>query len=170
MPVTCQRPVPSPAGSPRRYAADERAPGKARGHAREQLGAWGLGGLAEDMMTVVSELVANAVLHGSRGAGGQVALRLEPAVHGVVVKVWDASPELPELRSADLWAESGNGLRLVESLSSGWGWFPAEGGGKVVWAACGIGQEADYGKSHLLREERSADEHEDDGKAARQHL
>lgn len=142
MPATCQRPAPSLTGSPCCYAADKRAPAVARRHVRERLGVWGLSGLEDDATEIVSELVANAVLHGSRGAGGQVALWLEAAGSGVVAMVWDASPEPPELRSADLWAESGNGLRLVEALSSGWGWFPfpAQGGGKVVWAALGAGQ------------------------------
>lgn len=37
---------------------------------------------------------------------------------------------------AEFAAESGRGLRLVESFSDGWGWHPLTGtlGGKVVWA------------------------------------
>jgi hypothetical protein len=38
--------------------------------------------------------------------------------------------------AADLAAESGRGLYLVESFSDGWGWHPLAGAlrGKVVWA------------------------------------
>lgn len=135
MSTTCQRPAPGLIASPRFYAADERAPSDARLHVRAQLGTWGLGGLTDDVSTVVSELVTNAVLHGSRGAGDQVALRLEPAARHLTVKVHDANPKPPEPRAADLLAENGNGLRLVDSLSSQWGWYPSENGGKVVWAA-----------------------------------
>lgn len=135
MPTTCQRPAPSLTGDPRHYAADESAPGHARLHTHAQLGAWGLGELADDMAVIVSELVTNAVLHGSRGEGDQVALRLRSTGHGVVAEVWDGNPAPPELRGADPLAEHGKGLRLVDSLSSRWDWYPSEGGGKVVWAS-----------------------------------
>jgi two-component sensor histidine kinase len=133
MPTTCPRPVPGLKGSPRCYAADAHAPGDARLHVRAQLGVWRLMSLAEDVELAASELVTNAVVHGSRGESDQIRLLLELTGWSVLVRVWDANPAPPELRSPDPWAEHGNGLLLVDSLSLRWGSYPADGGGKVVW-------------------------------------
>lgn len=125
------RPAPGLSGGARHYAADGRAPGDARLHVRAQLGAWGLPHLAEDAATVTSELVTNAVLH---SGGDRLTLRLELSGQSVVVKVWDASPEPPHEAGAGPWDENGRGMVIVEAFSSGHGWYPADGGGKVTWA------------------------------------
>jgi anti-sigma regulatory factor (Ser/Thr protein kinase) len=89
--------------------------------------------LAEDVVLAASELVTNAVVHGSPGESARITLLLELTGWSVLVKVWDSSPAPPERQSADPLAENGNGLLLVDSLSWRWGSYPADGGGKVVW-------------------------------------
>lgn len=52
-----------------------------------------------------------------------------------LIQVWDADHHLPEPQNADLIAESGRGLLLVESLSAQWGAYVPDGSsGKAVWA------------------------------------
>jgi hypothetical protein len=52
-----------------------------------------------------------------------------------VVQVWDASEDLPERQEAELDADSGRGLVLVDSLADDWGSYtPEASSGKVVWA------------------------------------
>lgn len=100
-----------------------------------------LSGVPEDALDIVllltSELVSNAVRHGS----GVVRLSLEsesPQEPGWVrVAVADDNPTPPRL-CADLFhegglpAESGRGILLLERLSSRWGVTP-QAPGKQVW-------------------------------------
>ncbi|MGI4896101.1 MAG: ATP-binding protein [Janthinobacterium lividum] len=79
---------------------------------------------------VVSELVSNAVQHGS----GPVAITLDCAgVDGVTLAVSDGSVDLPELRDGGPSAASGRGVRLVAVLSDDWG-VRTRPGGKTVWS------------------------------------
>jgi anti-sigma regulatory factor (Ser/Thr protein kinase) len=90
----------------------------------------------------VSELVANAVVHGSCGV---VVCRL--ALGGDQVRVdvheWLVPTDLatsPRLAFAGDEAERGRGLLLVDALSRDWGWTPPESGsgnGSCVWALFG---------------------------------
>jgi hypothetical protein len=121
----------------------------ARSHARDVLARWGLfGEVADDAMTVVSELATNAVRH----AGGPV----EPfsPEHGrprvslcylsmlafpdhMYVAFYDEATHLPPvLRHATPDAESGRGIVIIDALTGGdWGWSrPNSGPGKIVWA------------------------------------
>jgi hypothetical protein len=52
----------------------------------------------------------------------------------VVMLVWDASPLPPVPMSGSETEENGRGLLLVDTLSERWGYLPAVGGGKFVWA------------------------------------
>ncbi len=91
------------------------------------------GRVAEDAVLVVSELVANAVLH----AGGpvSVAVTYDEAPPGRVrLEVGDGSPVLPSVRSYGAGASTGRGLALVAMLASRWGVERAAGSGKIVWA------------------------------------
>ena len=77
---------------------------------------------------VVSELVANAVLHG----WGPVGLRLRHDLRGLVVEVDDSNPAPPARAEARREGPGGYGLHVVERLAE-WGWHSA-GTGKTVWA------------------------------------
>jgi anti-sigma regulatory factor (Ser/Thr protein kinase) len=119
----------------------------ARSHARQVLWEWGLDALGETVALIVSELVTNAVqasegLIGSRYAGRwtpgvpPVRLWLGSDRQCIVILVWDGNHLAPKLQEAELDAESGRGLLLVESLSADWGLYtPESSSGKVVWAA-----------------------------------
>jgi two-component sensor histidine kinase len=98
--------------------------------------AWGLtcGASAE---LVVSELVANAVLHG----WGHVLLRLDDTEDGLRIEVEDANPAPPVTTDGHRGRVGGFGMQIVERLAD-WGWRPA-GTGKVVWAKIRVGEDTD---------------------------
>lgn len=80
------------------------------------------GGVGMEIVDVVSllvtELVTNAVLHGS----GTVLLAVAPGGGGRAgVEVCDESPDLPVVVAAGSLMEHGGGLRLVTALTSNWG-------------------------------------------------
>jgi len=116
----------------------------ARLHTRAVLTSWGLAGVAESAELVVSELVTNAVTASVDAAGGgvpqPVRLRLSVRMNGqrvdtVQIEVWDAAASLPRPgRDAPADEPGGWGLVLVEAVSQRWGSYPADGGGKIVWA------------------------------------
>ncbi|MEO5878475.1 MAG: ATP-binding protein [Streptosporangiaceae bacterium] len=115
------------------FAPDLRSPGRARAAARSTLERWRVQDPADidDVVLMVDELVANAVVHGS----GPVRVRL--SVRGLMLRaeITDGSPDRPpepprEGRPLD--AEGGRGLFLVAILSSQTGTEPC-GAGKSVW-------------------------------------
>ncbi|MBO0923412.1 SpoIIE family protein phosphatase [Cellulomonas sp. zg-ZUI199] len=77
---------------------------------------------------VVSELVANAVLHG----WGHVALQLYDTGDGLRIEVEDANPTPPVTTDGHPGRVGGFGMQIVERLAD-WGWRQSRGG-KVVWA------------------------------------
>ncbi len=89
----------------------------------------------DDLVTAVSEMVANAVTHTASGlrdgrvtvvlSAGDGVLRLEVADDG-------AAGGRPHVK-AEVGAETGRGMRIVEALSARWG-FRADGPRTVVWA------------------------------------
>lgn len=94
--------------------------------------------LVDDAVLVVSELVANAVLH----AGGPVVvtLRCRPgATAAVRVSVTDDSPVPPAIRQYGTGASTGRGLALVARLVEAWG-VELLDKGKVVWAELHTGR------------------------------
>lgn len=107
--------------------ADPQSIGRARHFVISTCAAWGIAdtGAAE---LVVSELVANAVMHG----WGMVSLRLEAAGGVLSVEVADANPAPPRTNGGSSPRIGGYGLHIVERLAE-WGWRPS-GSGKVVWA------------------------------------
>jgi anti-sigma regulatory factor (Ser/Thr protein kinase) len=86
-----------------------------------------------DAGLVLTELVANAVT--ASPACGAIRIEVRLTAGELLLEVFDGSRATPHHRAADDLAEGGRGLLLVEALSSHWGWRPAPGGGKVVWAA-----------------------------------
>jgi PAS domain S-box-containing protein len=101
---------------------------RSRRHAVRACREWGLD-LAPQAELVVSELVANAVLH----AEGPVGLRLRRVEEGLLVEVDDGSPQPPEQPPGAVRAHGGgHGLAVVRRLGElGW---RREGAGKTVWA------------------------------------
>lgn len=85
--------------------------------------------LVEDAEQVVSELVTNAILHGSE----PVTIRLLRGEHALRVEVEDGGRMLPVVGRPTSDAMTGRGLSLVAALASGWG-VEESPAGKVVWA------------------------------------
>src|SRR5262249_3231552 len=94
----------------------------------ELLREWNVGEALDSVRLLVSEVVANAVVHA--GSDVRVAVQLRP--DAVRVAVTDNDPTAPEPREAAPTDESGRGLNLVEVLSSAWG-VDRVPGGKHVW-------------------------------------
>ena len=82
-----------------------------------------------DAQLLTSELVTNAIRHGS----GIVTVAIECDDHSVAVAVGDSAPELPAAPPVDVSAESGRGLRLVQAIAASWGVRDNTDDGKVVW-------------------------------------
>ncbi|WP_233575221.1 SpoIIE family protein phosphatase [Cellulomonas sp. PhB150] len=77
---------------------------------------------------VVSELVANAVLHGF----GHVSLQLYDTGDGLRIEVEDGNPAPPIATDGHPGRVGGFGIKIVERLAD-WGWRPSARG-KLVWA------------------------------------
>ncbi|MFJ9682111.1 SpoIIE family protein phosphatase [Streptomyces sp. NPDC101194] len=116
-----------------------------RAAATEKLDDWGLSALSFAMELVLSELVTNAIRHGS----APVTLRLLND-HGLTCEVADGSSTSPHLRYAAATDEGGRGLFLVAQLTERWGtrYTPQ---GKVIWAELSLpGPEEDVDGTALL--------------------
>ncbi|WP_394365565.1 SpoIIE family protein phosphatase [Streptomyces sasae] len=112
--------------------ADPALVSEVRAAALGRLGEWGLDETAFVMELILSELVTNAIRHGT----GPVRVRL---LHHrtLICEVSDTSNTAPHLRRAASTDEGGRGLFLVAQLSRAWGTrHLAEG--KVIWAECGV--------------------------------
>lgn len=90
---------------------------------------WHRPGAVEDALIVVSELVANALVHVRSSCELTLALRGDV----LRVEVLDHGSGMPDLREATTEAEHGRGLLLVSLLCVAWGTEPS-GDGKCVWA------------------------------------
>ncbi|TDC21407.1 ATP-binding protein [Streptomyces sp. 8K308] len=106
----------------------------ARRRVRRLVQGWGLGELAPDVELVVSELVANAVLHGCP-AGRLFRVRVVVTVAALPIEVVDSCPErLPQERTAGADDQFGRGLLIVARLTDRWGVAEEPfGKGKAVW-------------------------------------
>jgi anti-sigma regulatory factor (Ser/Thr protein kinase) len=90
----------------------------------------GLTPVADTLSLLVSELVSNVVLH----ARTPCELRIDRLGTRVRVEVSDGSDRMPGPSGyADPLAQSGRGMVLVESLSTGHGVQRLPQGGKTVW-------------------------------------
>jgi PAS domain S-box-containing protein len=119
------------AGDPRRrrwlLPSEPASIAKARHAVLRTCQAWGLTDVASAEL-VVSELMANAVLHG----WGHLSLRLYGTGDGLRIEVEDANPAPPVATDGHPGRVGGYGIQIVERLAD-WGWRPS-GAGKVVWA------------------------------------
>ncbi|MET8139004.1 ATP-binding protein [Sphaerisporangium sp. NPDC005288] len=97
---------------------------------RERLAEWDLHDLIDDVAIVVTELVANALVHGA----APVRLALGTAPDTVTGSVADGGAGWPRLRQAGAESEHGRGLRIVAALTDAWGVVPLPAGpGKTIW-------------------------------------
>jgi anti-sigma regulatory factor (Ser/Thr protein kinase) len=107
----------------------------ARFHVRAALRFHELDEYADDVETITSELVTNAIQHVRSDGTDMVAVTIARIWNpeAVTVVVSDSSPEGPAMRETPADSERGRGLQLVEALSVHWGWHP-EDGGKAIFA------------------------------------
>lgn len=106
------------------------SPARARALTADVVSALHLEPLGDDLALIVSELVTNAV----RYAEPPVELEIEAGETTVTVAVGDGSPGRPTARAADVDAEGGRGLPLIDLLAAETGVRPSPPG-KTVWAA-----------------------------------
>ena len=124
--------------------ASKSAPGVARMLTRTRLDNWGYAHISDDVLTVASELIANAA---AAALGEEIRYQCSRDADRVLVAVWDDSPAVPEARppvelSLDTldvseagWDDNGGrGLLLVAALAVECGHTPDPSGGKWVWA------------------------------------
>ncbi|MFZ3492787.1 ATP-binding protein [Streptomyces sp. 5.8] len=84
---------------------------------------------ADDVLLLVSEVVANACMH----ADGPNSLLLRLTAERLRIEVTDASPVVPVYRfPTDPARPGGHGLLIVKRLARAWGADPVDGG-KCVW-------------------------------------
>lgn len=101
------------------------------------LAAWNLHGLVDAAQLCVSELVSNVVTHVGLGTPGSLAV----SVNGAYLRIEVHDPDtraLPTLVAADLDAEGGRGMALVEALTDRWGVQLREDR-KVTWCELATG-------------------------------
>ena len=134
-----------------RLVIEPRAARRARHVVESLLEGWRLGGLADDVVSCVSELVTNVYEHTAKSATAELSVSWVPG-SSLTVEVRDQDSRLPRRRrtaelgvlpfalidsDADEWrimqlAEAGRGLALVDALCDRLTWQPNTGGGKVV--------------------------------------
>jgi DNA-binding response OmpR family regulator len=112
-----------------RIGPDARDVAHARRFTADRCMEWSRPAIAEDAMIVVSELVANALVHVRSSCALTLALR----GNVLRVEVLDHGSGMPDLQEATSEAEHGRGLLLVSLLCTAWGTEPS-GDGKCVWA------------------------------------
>jgi len=125
---------------------DTKSVGTARDFSLSTLRRWGVQDRGDDVAVVVSELLTNALRHGTPQAQAHaqagavppgrwpVRLGLVQPGHFVLCAVADPNPRLPEPKEPDYLAESGRGLHVISALSDRWGCTAPTEAGKVVWA------------------------------------
>jgi anti-sigma regulatory factor (Ser/Thr protein kinase) len=101
---------------------------------------WKLEALVEEAVIVASELVTNAIRHGtcpsrSSADSGSVMLAWQRHDGRIICVVTDCSSMPPVLEHADVSSESGRGLQVVDALAAAWGWVMLGACEKAVWAA-----------------------------------
>jgi anti-sigma regulatory factor (Ser/Thr protein kinase) len=102
--------------------------GRARAFVESVLAGAGLDHLAYTATLLVSELVANAILH----SGTPLEVVVQCGDDRVRIEVHDGNPQLPVRKHYSNMSGTGRGLMLVERMAAGWG-ADRTAAGKVVW-------------------------------------
>ena len=102
--------------------------GQARAFVSSVLAAAGLEHLAYTATLLVSELVANAILH----SGTPLEVVVRCGDDRVRIEVHDGNPQLPVRKHYSTMSGTGRGLMLVERMAAAWG-SDRTPGGKAVW-------------------------------------
>lgn len=118
--------------------ADLAAAAGARAVVEDCIRAWRVPVDADVAVLLTSELVTNAVTHGTPTAGTFVLLTIACDAATLRVDVHDGSGNLPVLDAGPIEeapeeAETGRGLLLVTSLSAEWGFYRTSGGKAVYF-------------------------------------
>lgn len=117
------------------YTPTQRSVPLARRRAARLVAEWGQPGLAGDVALVVSELMTNALLHGSV-RGRLIRVHVTLGHRTLRVEVSDPRgerPPRPRPAGGDAADQFGRGLLLVEAVAARWGWEPRTVG-KTVYA------------------------------------
>ena len=116
-----------------RVPATPRAPSFARAALTDAISEPALEARIDDARLVISEVMANAVMHGARGGWDDVRLAIESDGGRLYAEVEQTLPALDVRPSDPLSGEGGRGygLRIVEALADGWGVEPGPPG--RVW-------------------------------------
>ncbi len=157
-----------------RLMAEPRAAWRARRVVGSVLDGWQLGGLAEDVVACVSELLTNVHEHAANSAIAELFLLWVPGAF-LSAEVRDQDPRMPcrppatelrvppfalidtendELEIMQL-AEAGRGLAVVEALCDRLWWRPASSGGKVVRCHWRLKAATDTARNHPEPTKRS---------------
>jgi anti-sigma regulatory factor (Ser/Thr protein kinase) len=111
------------------FSSDPAEVGRARRMVMAHLEAWGHGDEVEALTLAVSELVTNALVHGS----GPIEVMLTAEDGTVRVEVADQGGGRPKLVQPEpVLASRGWGLRLVDGLADEWG-SVSQGARTTVW-------------------------------------
>jgi anti-sigma regulatory factor (Ser/Thr protein kinase) len=102
--------------------------GQARRFVESVLTEAGQEGLVYTATMLVSELVANAVLH----TRTPIDVVVDPSGERVRIEVYDGSAQLPVRKHYSSLSGTGRGLLLVERMATDWG-AERTPSGKVVW-------------------------------------
>ncbi|MEU6404137.1 ATP-binding protein [Streptomyces sp. NPDC046985] len=101
------------------------------------LSLWGINGEpAEDIRLCTSELVSNALTHGTR-AGHGILIRLSADDDYLRLEVHDsrdAAEHRPHVCHAGDTDTGGRGMSIVEALADDWGVEDRDPSGKIVWS------------------------------------
>lgn len=119
------------------FPCDVNALGSARAFAGGTLSAWGVS--SSDVILVVGELAANAVVHAK--SAFEVTLRQQPG--GIVAEVTDNSDGVPMAGRPDEEGVGGRGLTIVEGIARAWGFHAGVSWRKVVWAEIAVAGRAE---------------------------
>ena len=101
----------------------------ARHVVRERLTGWDLPAVVDDVVLIVSELLANALHH---AGGGHAGLRVHRRSDALVIEVSDSGAAAPRLGQPGFDDDRGRGMFLIDRLSDRWGYRHVDDG-KVVW-------------------------------------